>query len=128
MCNILIVEDEAAFRWVIVQNLAKRGHHVREVATVAEAVRAVLEDRPDLLLLDLNLPDGSGWDVMRTLRRRAITVPVIVVSGEMIPPSLLGEFNPMAHLTKPVSLDVLFNLVGRVDQPIESTDLERSPH
>jgi len=128
VCNILIVEDEATFRRVIVQNLAKRGHQVREVATVADAVSTVLEAPPDLLLLDLNLPDGSGWDVMRALQSREIAVPVIVLSGGVIQPSLLSEFNPMAHLSKPMSLEELFQLVGRVDQTLETTDLERSPH
>ncbi|HEX5505723.1 MAG TPA: response regulator [Thermomicrobiales bacterium] len=109
--RILIVEDEATLRRVIARNLAGRGHLVREAGTAAAAVAAVLAERPDLLLLDLDLPDASGWDVLRELRRRGIAVPTVVVSAVRLGPGRLAEFTPLAYLPKPFPLDALLRLV-----------------
>src|SRR5688500_13179869 len=79
--NVLLVEDEAAFRQIIARNLARRGVRVRECDTAAAATSAVAADRPDLLLLDLNLPDRTGWDLLRSLRARGIDVPTVVISA-----------------------------------------------
>src|ERR1700674_5401594 len=109
--SVLLVEDEATFRQVIARNLSGRGLLVREVGTAAEAVDVSTTDRPDLMLLDINLPDRSGWDVMRELRRLGIDVPTIVVSAVRVNQSRLDEFHPMAHLPKPFPLEALLRLV-----------------
>lgn len=109
--KVLLVEDEAPFRRVIVRNLAARGVEVREADTAERAVAAILADRPDLLLLDLDLPDRSGWDVLRALRRRGIDVPTVIVSAVRVPASRLEEFRPLAYLPKPFPLEALLRLV-----------------
>ncbi len=53
---------------------------------------AIAEERPDLLLLDINLPDRTGWDVLRELNRRDSGVPTIVMSAVRARPSRLDEF------------------------------------
>lgn len=121
--RILVVEDEARLRQVIVRNLIARGHLVRDVATAADAVQAVLAECPDLMLLDINLPDQSGWDVLRTLRSQGIEVPTAVVSAVRIVPSRLEEFRPVAYLSKPFPLESLLRLV-RGDRP--PVDVARS--
>ncbi len=63
------------------------------------------------MLLDINLPDHSGWDVMRELRRLGIDVPTIVVSAVRVSQSRLEEFHPMAYLPKPFPLEALLRLV-----------------
>lgn len=110
--RILIVEDEATLRRIIVRNLAGRGHLVREAATAAEGGGAVLAERPDLLLLDINLPDRSGWDLLRELGRRGVAVPTVVVSAVRVSPSRLAEFRPLAYLPKPFPIEALLRLVG----------------
>jgi CheY-like chemotaxis protein len=122
--RVLLVEDEVTFRRVIARNLSGRGVQVREVGTAAEAVDVATADRPDLMLLDINLPDRSGWDVMRELRRLGINVPTIVVSAVRVSQSRLEEFRPMAYLTKPFPLEALLRLVFKapVDEPEESSE------
>jgi DNA-binding response OmpR family regulator len=110
--RILIVEDELRLRQVIVRNLAVRGHLVREAATAADALVAIRAELPDLLLLDLNLPDRTGWDVLRELRRQGIEVPTVVVSAVRAVPSRLAEFHPLAYLPKPFPLEALLRLVA----------------
>src|SRR5438045_497032 len=68
--RVLIVEDEAILRRVMARNLTGRGLVVSEAESAEAAVDAVTHDRPDLILLDINLPDRTGWDVLRELRRR----------------------------------------------------------
>jgi CheY-like chemotaxis protein len=109
--NVLLVEDEAIFRRVIARNLSGRGLVVQEVGTAREAVAASTADRPDLMLLDINLPDRSGWDVLRELHRLGIDVPTIVVSAVRVSQSRLDEFHPMAYLPKPFPLEALLRLV-----------------
>lgn len=66
--RVLIVEDEAQLRRIIARNLTSRGLDVREADCADAAVSAVASERPDLLLLDINLPDRTGWEVLRPAR------------------------------------------------------------
>lgn len=111
--SIVVVEDDLTFRRLIVRNLEARGHTVRQAGTAAEASGAVLGQPSDLLLLDINLPDGSGWDVLRDLRLHGVELPTIVMSALHIAPSVLAEFQPMACLLKPFALEALLDLVQR---------------
>ena len=112
--RVLLVEDEAPFRQVIERNLTGRGHVVLEAVTASEAIEAALDSRPDLILLDINLPDRSGWDVLRELRRRGIQIPTVVVSAVRVSPARLAEFKPLAYLPKPFPLEALLRVVEEV--------------
>jgi DNA-binding response OmpR family regulator len=96
---------------VIERNLTGRGVAVREAATVAEALAALNAEIPELILLDINLPDRTGWDVLRDLQQRGIDVPTIVVSAVRVSQSRLDEFHPMAYLPKPFPIEALLRLV-----------------
>jgi DNA-binding response OmpR family regulator len=126
--SVLLVEDEAVFRRVIARNLSGRGLLVHEVGTAREAVDVSTADRPDLMLLDINLPDRSGWDVLRELRKLGIDVPTIVVSAVRVNQSRLEEFHPMAYLPKPFPLEALLRLVFMVtgDEPREFSEIENA--
>jgi DNA-binding response OmpR family regulator len=109
--RVLVVEDEAPLRRVIARNLASRGVQVREASTAGEALQASSTELPDLLLLDINLPDRTGWDVLRALNQRNMQVPTIVVSAVRVSQSRLDEFHPMAYLPKPFPIEALLRLV-----------------
>ncbi|SRR5712691_852586 len=109
--RVLLVEDESALRRVIARNLTSRGVEVREAATVAKALQMLNTALPDLMLLDINLPDRTGLDVLRDLKRRSIHVPIIVVSAVQVSQMRLDEFHAMAYLPKPFPIDALLRLV-----------------
>ncbi len=109
--HILLVEDEPTLRRVIARNLTARGLVVRESTTAAEAVAAVLDQLPDLMLLDINLPDQTGWDVLRALRDRGIAVPTVIVSAVRVSQARIAEFKPLAYLPKPFPLEALLRIV-----------------
>ncbi len=78
--HILVVEDEPETRRLLARDLAAHGYGVTEVGTAAEALRAWEGRRPDLILLDLGLPDMDGTIVVQRVRRDAAT-PILVVSA-----------------------------------------------
>lgn len=77
---LLVVDDEEPARRLLRDYLARRGYRVHEAASAVEALRAWDAHRPDLVLLDLGLPDLDGVDVIRRIRREA-TTPIIVLSA-----------------------------------------------
>jgi DNA-binding response OmpR family regulator len=109
--RVLIVEDEATLRHVLARNLTGRGLRVSEADSADAAVDAVAQERPDLILLDINLPDRTGWDVLRELRRRDIDIPTVVISAVRANPSRIAEFHPLAYLPKPFQIEALLRFV-----------------
>ena len=78
--HILVVEDEESITTPLVEALAREGFDTTVARSAAESLVLAEETQPELVLLDLMLPDGSGFDVLRELRRTS-RVPVIVVSA-----------------------------------------------
>lgn len=107
--SILLVDDEPALRYGFTKYLTKAGFHVQEATTLAEARRAVLGERLDAVLLDMNLPDGNGLDWIRELREQHPEVPIVVISGVGdIPMAVEAMRRGADHfLTKPVNMSDL---------------------
>lgn len=79
--RILIVDDESQSRRMLRTLLADEGYRASEARTAGEALAAVRARHPDLVLLELDLPDADGIDVIRSLRDEGSTKPIIVVSS-----------------------------------------------
>jgi CheY-like chemotaxis protein len=109
--RVLLVEDEAPLRMIIRRNLEVRGVVVAEASNAAEALDAVQASVPDLLILDINLPDRTGWDVLRQLRQAHRLPTTAVVSAVRVPPERLREFGVAAYLPKPFPIEALARLV-----------------
>jgi DNA-binding response OmpR family regulator len=109
--HVLLVEDEPTLRRVIARNLVSRGLDVEEAGTAHDAVQAATTRCPDLLLLDINLPDQTGWDVLRELRQCGREVPTIILSAVRVSHKRLDEFHPIAYLPKPFPIEALLRLV-----------------
>jgi DNA-binding response OmpR family regulator len=117
MAQVLIVEDEAPLRHIVARNLERRGCRVVEAESVVEAEQALRTTgrQWDLILLDVNLPDASGWDVLRQLHERATPTPKVIVMSALRPAqSRIEAFRPDAVLLKPFPIEALLRLVQRV--------------
>lgn len=114
--TILLVDDETRLRQAIARSLTARGHRVDEARSCREALSAVSRQRYDLLLLDVNLPDATGWDVLRDLRASGASIPAVVLSA--VPPSAsrIREFRPLGVLHKPFPIDALLRLVRQAEE------------
>lgn len=111
--RVLLVEDDDVLRATLRRNLERRGVRVKEAATVREALASCRRDVPDLLVLDLNLPDGSGWDVLRQLPLFGTVPPVLVTSAQRVTRRQLAAFGVEAFLPKPFRLEALMDQVVR---------------
>jgi DNA-binding response OmpR family regulator len=80
MARLLLIEDDPTIRTPLMRALHERGHAVASASTAMEGVQAALTDRPDLVVLDLGLPDLDGKEMLRMLRAVS-QMPVIVATA-----------------------------------------------
>jgi CheY-like chemotaxis protein len=91
--HILIVEDDKPVRDLEVAILEHSGYEVTQATDGAIAIQCLTARRPDLMLLDLVMPNVDGWGVLEHIRKMETPPPVIVVSGmqEIVPPGHLSR-------------------------------------
>ena len=115
--RIVVVEDDAAIAEALAALLRNEGYGVEGATTGAEGLAAILANPPDLILLDIGLPDMDGREVLKRLRagERTHSLPILVLTG-------LGEdlgegalaLGADEFLTKPISASVLTRIVGEI--------------
>lgn len=111
---ILYVEDNAFIRESFADLLAGAGRRVVSVADGAGAREALREHDVNLLMTDIELPDGSGLDLAHEALRQNPALPVIVCSGHDLS-AVARSLGPTAHaMTKPIDVDELEALVERL--------------
>ncbi|MFL1382130.1 MULTISPECIES: response regulator transcription factor [unclassified Nocardiopsis] len=104
MATVLLVEDDPVVRGALVRALGNLGHVVHPVGTALEALREATEHEPDLVILDLGLPDLDGASALRMLRGYS-EVPVIVATARGDEPTIVRLLNDGAddYVVKPFS-------------------------
>ena len=105
MAQLLLVEDDAAIRSALIRALSERGHAVSSTPTAMQALQLVLDSAPDLVILDLGLPDLDGYEALRMLR--AISkVPVVVATARVDDADIVRVLDAGAddYLVKPFSV------------------------
>jgi CheY-like chemotaxis protein len=115
--RILIVDDHPTMREAMRLVLADEGFTVDEAADGARALDLVASDRPDLVLLDLNIPGISGPDLLETLKASRVTsgIPVVVVTAEDEEGRRAAmQAGAEDYLTKPFSPRALVRMVEQV--------------
>jgi two-component system KDP operon response regulator KdpE len=103
--SILIIDDEQQIRSAVRNALREVADHIGEAATGAEGITAAVSERPELVVLDLGLPDSTGVDVCRELRR-LLASPIIVLSARHSEDEKVLLLNAGAddYVTKPFSV------------------------
>ncbi len=112
--RVLVVEDDDELRWAMSSCLAKAGFDVTLVATGADAVRAARARRPDVIVIDVVLPDSGGLGVANAIRRQPEleTVPVLFTTG-LDSPAVRDLLAPAPVLLKPFKRRQLVRWVSR---------------
>jgi two-component system, OmpR family, alkaline phosphatase synthesis response regulator PhoP len=112
--HILLIEDNPGFADGLRQNLEFDGYRVTVAADVASSARALAADAPDLIILDLMLPDGNGYDVLRTIRERDSVTPVLLLTALSEEAHKVRGFRLGAddYVTKPFGL---LELLARIE-------------
>ncbi|MGA2678686.1 MAG: response regulator [Sedimentisphaerales bacterium] len=120
--KILIVDDNADLVRIMGAHLEGHGYRVVSASDVAEAIKAVQKDKPDLIILDVVIPGGDGLDVLRRLNASnpRNMIPVIVVTG-MEPRTKVEAFanGAVDFYLKPVNMDTLLECIReQIGQPV----------
>lgn len=116
--KILTVDDEPDVLELIRFHLARAGHEIVQAANGRQAIELIEQEHPDLILLDLMLPDIDGFGVCEILRRNPETasLPILIVSAWGTPDAkMLGlELGALDYITKPFSPKELVRAVERL--------------
>ena len=101
-----VCEDDDELRGIVRQALEREGFTVRATASGAEAMRVFAEEPPDVLVLDIGLPDADGRDVCQALRARGVMTPVVFLTAHDALPDRLSGFHAGGddYLSKPFAL------------------------
>lgn len=114
---MLVVEDDPALSSAIDVLLRHYGYAVQMAATLADARRHLAGGDPDVVVLDLGLPDGNGADLLEQMRSTGRRARVLVLTASVDPPTLrrLKGLRPDRFLRKPMNfLDLLDGIRGEV--------------
>ena len=132
MAKLLVVDDEPAIRLLMQAILSQEGHDVDTASDGVEALASVEKELPDVILLDLAMPQMDGWRFLEELRNRGLRskVRVIIVSAMSDAESLeRGQSEGVAeHVAKPFDADAIVRSVEAVLQEAPEEVLARRAH
>jgi CheY-like chemotaxis protein len=115
--TVLIVEDEADAAELFAEMMRVSGFRVRKTSSSTPALSMMTEEKPDIVLLDIMMPDVSGLDILRQMRHDPVlaNIPVVVVSAKSMPADIRNgmEAGASTYLTKPVGFLELKEAVER---------------
>lgn len=117
--SILLVDDDDVYRTRLARAFRDAGWDVRDAATAREAMAAVEQSQPETAVVDLRLPDGSGLDVVRSLKQRHPSCIIVVLTGYGSIATALDALRMGAvhYLTKPADMDDILSGFARADLP-----------
>src|SRR5207302_10769412 len=122
--RVLVVEDEDAIRQTLRYNLSREGYAVSEANTGPTALSAARRERPDLILLDLMLPELNGLEVCRVLRQEMSTpILILTAKGSELDKVVGLQVGADDYITKPFSLRELFARMTAVLRRSEQRDV-----
>ncbi|EFC1939702.1 response regulator [Escherichia coli] len=122
MTNVLIVEDEQAIRRFLRTALEGDGMRVYEAETLQRGLLEAATRKPDLIILDLGLPDGDGIEFIRDLRQWS-AVPVIVLSARSEESDKIAAPDPLVKFSD-VTVDLAARVIHRGEEEVHLTPIE----
>ncbi|WP_295537184.1 sigma-54 dependent transcriptional regulator [uncultured Pseudacidovorax sp.] len=119
MGRALIIEDDEDVARMLAALVAREGHRVAICATLAEARRSLAASPPDLMLLDVHLPDGSGFELLEAAHATAQDIEVVLITGQASLDTSIRALRLGAadYLVKPVQPEHLRHLMSRLTRP-----------
>lgn len=111
--NVLIVDDEKLIRWSMRQKLESWNYQITEAETLHEARALVQRELPDLITLDMKLPDGSGIDFLKQLKQSHAEIPIIVITAFGVVDVAVQALKLGAYdfIEKPINFEKLENSI-----------------
>ena len=124
--RVLIVDDEPNIRDLLATSLRFAGYEIQTAANGAQAVAAVVESEPDIILLDVMLPDMNGFSVTKKLRGSGIQAPILFLTArDDVEDKITGlTVGGDDYLTKPFSLDEVVARIQAILRRTKTVDAE----
>jgi DNA-binding response OmpR family regulator len=116
---VLVVDDEPGIRAVLAELLIDEGYRVVVAQDGVEALRQIGDVSPDLVLLDLNMPKLTGWEVVERLRALAITLPIVIMTAGQSATIEAARLGAAAALPKPFAIDDVLTTIERLVPPAD---------
>lgn len=117
--TVLIIDDEQSIREALAKALRAVGYETLLAANGNEGVAIFERHRPDLILLDLNMPVKNGWDTFEAITTQYPLTPVIIITGRPGQLELAAAARVGALMEKPLDVSVLMETVRRlIDEPL----------
>lgn len=107
--KILIIEDDPTMLRVLKDNFEFSGYNVRTASDGKAGIQSVFDTNPDLIILDIMLPEINGYDICRRVRKEGLTMPIIMLTAKGQESDIILGLNVGAddYVTKPFSIDIL---------------------
>jgi CheY-like chemotaxis protein/transcriptional regulator with XRE-family HTH domain len=123
--NVLIVDDDQTIRSTLVEVVSTWGFRTVEAGSLAETFLMVDRERPDAVLLDVKLPDGSGISILPQLKKRSPEMVIIIITGYVTHQDAFeaGVHQAHGYITKPIDQ---IQLRSMLEQALKDVRLERS--
>ncbi len=113
--KILVVEDDATMRQLLLLHLTSAGYAVRTASNGIDAGHAILEDAPDLLITDVNMPHMDGFELVAAIREdpalRDLPVIFLTIEGDSFERG--ASLGAVEYLAKPIRVEALLQKVAR---------------
>lgn len=121
--NILVVEDDPSVRTLVKAVLEHNGNTVSTEDTVASVEKAAVEGNFDMIILDLGLPDGDGYELCKNIRDKNVITPVLILSGEQEADVKVKCLRVGAddYLTKPFNTEELIARLEAIQRRTEAS-------
>lgn len=121
--NVLVVEDDPSVRTLVKAVLEHNGNSVHTEDTVASGEKSAVEGNFDMIILDLGLPDGDGYELCKSIRDKSVTTPVLILSGEQETDVKVKCLRVGAddYLTKPFNTEELIARLEAIQRRTESS-------
>lgn len=117
--KILVIEDEALFARAVVKHLKKAGFDCESAESLADARALAKQFQPDLVLLDMRLPDGNGLDLIAELVDKGVKVIVMTAYGEIADAVQAMKLGADDYLKKPIDLEELLLVIRKNEKNFE---------
>ncbi|HQR61174.1 MAG TPA: nitrogen regulation protein NR(I) [Methylophilaceae bacterium] len=130
MKPIWIIDDDRSIRWVFEKALARTDMEFRTFASVPEAMDALADDEPQVVVSDIRMPNGSGLDFLQEIKRRLPDIPVIIMTAYSDLESAVAAFQGGAfeYLAKPFDVDQAVDIIRRaVDESMRQATESEEP-
>lgn len=114
--KIIVVDDDYSFRKAVARILVANKYRVVELSNSLRVISSIIKEKPGLILLDLCMPEADGIEIIQTMKRLKIEIPVLVVSGNLqrLDVRILKDRGAIDIMVKPIHMKKLLTKVKEI--------------